>query len=205
MASIQKRGKKYAVVYTYEDSAQIKRQKWETFSTKKEALARKAQVENEVNNGTFIPPSSVTVAEFLKDFVELYGSKRWGLSAYTGNVGLIDNYINPILGEYNVQDVSRRVVDGFILKLQKTPPVSTPYRKARTETLPPCTIEKICKVMHCAFRQEKGSGYLDGGRDSTSAEQLLRRKAVHCYQFSFCLLSATWRNYWVDLGLCPYF
>ena len=146
MASIQKRGKKYAVVYTYEDSAQIKRQKWETFSTKKEALARKAQVENEVNNGTFIPPSSVTVAEFLKDFVELYGSKRWGLSAYTGNVGLIDNYIN-------VQDVSRRVVDGFILKLQKTPPVSTPYRKARTETLPPCTIEKICKVMHCAFRQ----------------------------------------------------
>lgn len=153
MASIQKRGKKYAVVYAYEDDEQVKRQKWETFSTKKEALNRKAQIENEQNKGTFIPPSNVTVAEFLKDFVELYGSKRWGLSAYTGNVGLIENYINPILGEYYVQDVSRRVVDGFVMKLQKTPPVSTPYRKARTETLPPCTIEKICKVMHCAFRQ----------------------------------------------------
>ena len=153
MASIQKRGKKYAVVYTYEDDSQTKRQKWESFPTKKEALRRKAQIENEQDKGTFIPPSNVTVAEFLKDFVELYGSKRWGLSAYTGNVGLIENYINPILGEYYVQDVSRRVVDGFILKLQKTPPVSTPFRKARTETLPPCTIEKICKVMHCAFRQ----------------------------------------------------
>lgn len=37
MASIQKRGKKYAVVYTYEDAAGTKRQKWETFSTKKPA------------------------------------------------------------------------------------------------------------------------------------------------------------------------
>ncbi len=153
MASIQKRGKKYAVVYAYEDDSHVKRQKWETFSTKKEALIRKAQIENEQNKGTFIPPSNVTVAEFLKDFVELYGSKRWGLSAYTGNVGLIENYINPLIGECYVQDVSRRVVDGFVLKLQKTPPVSTLYRKAKTDALPPCTIEKICKVMHCAFRQ----------------------------------------------------
>lgn len=64
MASIQKRGKKYAVVYNYTDSADIKRQKWETYATKKEAAVRKAQVENEINNGTFIPPSSVTVRDF---------------------------------------------------------------------------------------------------------------------------------------------
>ena len=55
MASIQKRGKKYAVVYTYDDSKGEKKQKWETFITKKEALKRKAAVENEINNGTFIP------------------------------------------------------------------------------------------------------------------------------------------------------
>jgi len=153
MASIQKRGKKYAVIYTYEDSTQTKRQKWESFTTKKEALARKAQVENEINSGTFIPPSNVTVAEFLKDFVEIYGVKRWGLSAYSANTGLIRNYVNPILGEYSIQDINRRVVDRFISELQKTEPVSTPFRRARTETVPPCTIEKICKVMHCAFRQ----------------------------------------------------
>ena len=47
MASIQKRGKKYAVVYTYEDSSGTKRQKWETFTTKREAAARKSQVEFE--------------------------------------------------------------------------------------------------------------------------------------------------------------
>ncbi len=42
--------------------------------------------------------------------VEMYGSKRWGLSAYGANTGLIRNYINPILGDYNVQDINRRVV-----------------------------------------------------------------------------------------------
>lgn len=153
MASIQKRGKKYAVVYSYEDSDGTKRQKWESYSTKKEATKRKAAVENEINNGTFIPPSSTTVRMFLKDFVELYGTKRWGLSAYTANTGLIENYINHLLGDQIVQDVNRRTVDRFIQRLQKTPPVETPYRHARTEFVTACTIEKIMKLMRCAFHQ----------------------------------------------------
>ena len=153
MASIQKRGKRYAVVYTYDDSKGEKKQKWETFTTKKEALKRKAAVENEINNGTFIPPSELTVKEFLKDFVELYGTKRWGLSVYASNNGLIDNYINPLIGNEIVQDINRRSVDQFIQKLQKTAPVETPYRHARTEFVTPCTIEKIVKLMRCAFHQ----------------------------------------------------
>lgn len=153
MASIQKRGKKYAVVYSYEDSDGTKRQKWESYSTKKEATKRKAAVEHEINNGTFIPPSSITVKMFLVDFVELYGTKRWGLSAYTANTGLIENYINPLIGDQIVQDVNRRTVDRFIQQLQKTPPVETPYRHARTEFVTACTIEKIMKLMRCAFHQ----------------------------------------------------
>ena len=90
---------------------------------------------------------------FLKDFVELYGTKRWGLSAYTANTGLIENYINPLLGDQIVQDVNRRTVDRFIQRLQKTPPVETPYRHARTEFVTACTIEKIMKLMRCAFHQ----------------------------------------------------
>lgn len=153
MASIQKRGKKYAVVYTYDDSKGEKKQKWETFITKKEALKRKAAVENEINNGTFIPPSELTVKDFLRDFVELYGTKRWGLSVYASNNGLISNYINPLIGDEIVQDINRRSVDQFIQKLQKTPPIETPYRHARTDFVTPCTIEKIIKLMRCAFHQ----------------------------------------------------
>ena len=153
MASIQKRGKKYTVVYAYEDSKGEKKQKWETFKTKKEALKRKAAVENEINTGTFIPPNELTVREFLQDFVEVYGTKRWGLSVYSSNNSLISNYINPLIGDEIVQNINRKEVDLFIQRLQKTPPASTPYRHAKTEFVTPCTIEKIIKLLRCAFRQ----------------------------------------------------
>ena len=72
---------------------------------------------------------------------------------YNRNTGLIENYINPLLGDQIVQDVNRRTVDRFIQRLQKTPPVETPYRHARTEFVTACTIEKIMKLMRCAFHQ----------------------------------------------------
>ena len=154
MASIQKRGKKYAVVYTYDDSKGEKKQKWETFITKKEALKRKAAVENEINNGTFIPPSELTVKDFLRDFVELYGTKRWGLSVYASNNGLISNYINPLIGDEIVQDINRRSVDQFIQKLQKTPPIETPYRHARTERSEPSGLPILFEMLSTTARME---------------------------------------------------
>lgn len=153
MASIQKRGKRHCVVYTYEDAEGIKRQKWESFATKKEAQKRKSAVENELNNGTFIAPSNTTVEMFLDDFVKIYGTKKWGLSVYASNSGLIRNYINPLIGDKNIQDINRKTVDLFIMELQKTPPVDIPYRHAKTEFVTPCTIEKIIKLLRCAFHQ----------------------------------------------------
>lgn len=153
MASIQKRGKKYAVIYSYVDNMGKRRQKWETVATKKEARIRKAQIESEMSRGTFVPPSMITVRDFLKDYVEIYGKKKWGLSAYASNCKQIENYINPLIGDEYVQDINRRSVDMLIAKLQKTPPVSTPTRQARTEYITPAVIEKVIKLLHCAFRQ----------------------------------------------------
>lgn len=106
-----------------------------------------------MNNGTFTAPNNITVEAFLKDFVDLYGTKRWGLSVYSGNTALIRNYIVPLIGSEFVQDINRRVADKFIQQLQKTAPVETPYRHAKTEHLTPCTIEKVIKLMRCAFGQ----------------------------------------------------
>lgn len=52
-----------------------------------------------------------------------------------------------------MQDVNRGTVDRFIQQLQKTPPVDIPYRHARTEYITVCTIEKIIKLLRCAFHQ----------------------------------------------------
>ena len=74
-----------------------------SFKTRKEAQKRKIEVEHEIDTGTFIPPANIKIKDFLVDSVDLYGKRKWGLSMYTSNSGLIRNDINPILGEVNVQ------------------------------------------------------------------------------------------------------
>lgn len=103
MASIIKRKNKYSVVYYYEDKGGEKRQKWETWGTYNEAQKRKAEIEYKQSNGTFVPPTEITVRDFLYDFVNLYGEKKWGISTYDSNIGLINNYINPTIGDVPIQ------------------------------------------------------------------------------------------------------
>ena len=153
MASIIKRKKAYSVVYSYTDERGETKQKWETCHSYKEALKRKAEIENQQFNGTFLPPNKTTVSSFLDDFVRTYGVNKWGVSMYDSNTALIANYINPIIGELEVQAVTARVVDQYVQKLRKTPAVSRGTRKPRTEYVTDKTIVKIIKVLRCAFKQ----------------------------------------------------
>ena len=54
---------------------------------------------------------------------------------------------------FEVQAINPRVVDKYIQTLQKTPSVSRKNRKARTEFVTNQTIEKIIKLLRCAFKQ----------------------------------------------------
>ena len=134
MASIIKRKKSYSVVYNYIDENGETKQKWETWHTHKEALKRKAEVENQQNNGTFLPPNNQKVSDFLYDFVSTYGEKKWGVSMYDSQTALIANYINPIIGDMEVQAITPRVVDKYIQTLQKTPPVCKRNRKPKIKS-----------------------------------------------------------------------
>lgn len=153
MASIIKRKKNYSIVYNYTDENGETKQKWETRTSYQDALKRKAEVENQQFTRTFLPPTDQTIAEFLLDFVSLYGEKRWGVSMYDSQNSLISNYINPIIGDLKVQEVTPRVVDKYIQTLQKTPAVSTKMHKAKTQYVTNQTIEKIIKLLRCAFKQ----------------------------------------------------
>lgn len=75
------------------------------------------------------------------------------MSMYDSQTALIANYINPIIGDMEVQDITTRVVDKYIQTLQKTPSVSRKNRKARTEFVTNSAIEKIIKLLRCAFKQ----------------------------------------------------
>ena len=118
-----------------------------------DALKRKAEIESKKTAGTFLPPSDQTIKEFMLDFVSLYGEKRWGVSMFDSQTALIANYINPIIGDMKVQDITPRVVDKYIQTLQKTPPVATKTHRPKSEYMSNQNIEKIIKLLRCAFKQ----------------------------------------------------
>ena len=153
MASIIKRKKNYSVVYNYTTEDGQTKQKWETVGSYQDAMKRKAEVENQQQTGVFLPPQSQTVAELLSDFVTLYGEKKWSVTTYDGRTGLIKNYIVPIIGDLKVQDITARAADKYVQTLQKTPAFTGPCHKAKTEYVTNATIEKIVKLLRCAFKQ----------------------------------------------------
>ena len=69
MAYITKLGSSYSVRYTYQDEHGKSCDKWESFPTKEEAVKRQKQIEHELATGNFLIPSTVTVAEFLMDWL----------------------------------------------------------------------------------------------------------------------------------------
>ena len=99
MASIVKRKSKYSVVYNIVDENGVKRQRWETFASQAEAKKRKAQIEYQQSTGTFIAPTAQTIRELLEEYINIYGINTWALSTYESRRALIDNYINPIIGD----------------------------------------------------------------------------------------------------------
>ncbi|HCC51195.1 MAG TPA: site-specific integrase [Porphyromonadaceae bacterium] len=118
MASIVARGKRFSVVYKVNGE-----QKWESFKTRAEAESRKKEIEYKHDIGTFVPPNPMTVEDFLKEYVEVYGLTKWGHSAYKSNNGLIRNYVNPIIGSWKLKDLTTKRMDRYFANLKDQPAV----------------------------------------------------------------------------------
>ena len=153
MASIRNRRNKFFVVYYYTNENGEQKQKWESFDTEDEAKTRKAEIEYKQQIKRFISPSKLTVSAFLEDFVSLYGVKKWGPSSYEANTALIRNYINPLIGDTLMQDMTAMAADKFISQLQRTKCVTWANRYSKREFMTPANIERINRLLKCAFKQ----------------------------------------------------
>ncbi len=151
MASIIKRKTKYSVVYTYLDGNGEKRQKWETCSSHAEAKKRKAEIEHQQDTGVFIPPSGDTLADFLDEYVSMYGVSTWAPSTFDGHKGLIDNYIKPILGDTKLEDITPRMMTKFYKDLLTIKAV--PRFGHKDALISPRTVRDIHKLLRNAFNQ----------------------------------------------------
>ena len=122
MAYITKRGSSYGVRYTYQDEQGKNCNKSESFSTKEEATNRKKQIEHELANGTFLISSSVTVAEFLMDWLPKQCSKhKWAPKTYESNLSTIQNLIIPYIGSMEMQKLKAYHMENLYTTLSKTP------------------------------------------------------------------------------------
>lgn len=153
MASIVKRKNRYSVVYSYTDEVGVKRQKWETFATNAEAKKRKLQVEFEQETGTFIVPTAKTVSDLLEEYMSIYGVNTWAMSTYEARRGLIFNYINPIIGDMKLEEVTPRTMDKFYQSLLTVKAKVVKNRKPSHEYLTPHTVREIHKLLRNAFNQ----------------------------------------------------
>ncbi|MBS4912506.1 MAG: tyrosine-type recombinase/integrase family protein, partial [Subdoligranulum variabile] len=122
MAYITKRGNSYSVRYTYQDEHGKSYDKWESFPTKEEATNRKKQIEHELAAGTFLIPSTVTVGEFLMDWLPKQCSKhKWAPKTYESNLSTIQNLIIPYIGSMEMQKLKPYHMENLYTTLSKTP------------------------------------------------------------------------------------
>ena len=154
MASIIKRKSKYSVVYRYTDENGVERQKWETFATNSEAKKRKTEVEYQQDKGIFTMPTAKTIRDLLADYVSIYGVNTWALSTYDAKRGLIDNYINPIIGDLKLDAITPRTMDKYYKDLLSTKCAQRPYQTKRNDaTVSARNVKEIHKILRCAFNQ----------------------------------------------------
>lgn len=141
MASIVQRNKSFSVVYTSYDDGK-KKQKWETYHSYEAALRRKEQLDLiQQHEKERAKHQEGTLAQFLEEYVELYGRIHWACSTYTSNEGLIRNYIIPFMGSMRLSEFTPKVIAALYGKLQSDPKIS------------PSVMTNIHKLLHSAFEQ----------------------------------------------------
>jgi len=187
MASIVKRGKTYSVVYN-EGTGADRHQVWESGLSYTAAKARKVKLELEEVDNTHIDQNNITVAQFLDEFTEKYGTIKWVASTYDGNVGLLRNYVYPHWGDKKIKSIRTKTVDDFYHFLQHEAEPAANMGKPQREHITPSTVHDIHKVLRCAFNQAKRWEYIaqnpfldatlpehkEKKRQALTPEQLLR-------------------------------
>ena len=161
MASIQKRGNKYCVVYRIQDEDGKSHQKWETYDTQREADKRRKEIDYKMSVGKFEAPKCVTVKELLDEYVKIYGHNKWGVSTYDGNIGTINNYIIPTIGNTRLSDINNHFIEKYYKELLDMPAVKSSRNMNEDGKISTSTVNEIHKILRSCFRQAVKWGLME--------------------------------------------
>lgn len=170
MATIISRSKKSVVVYSYVDNEKKRRQKWDTFLSRAEAFQRKKFVEyyQSVNGSVIVPDeqnltqtalkiedtssNNVTFSEYLKEYVDVYGRANWSVTTFRNKTSLIRNYIDPIIGDKKIDQISTRMLSKYYVDLLSVKEAAG-NKPSSDKLLTPANIKKIHDLIRSAMKQ----------------------------------------------------
>jgi len=116
-----------------------------------EARAALRQITMAIDNGTYIQPSSQTVAEWCNIWYNDYLGNTT-IHTHKSYRSIIDHHITPVLGNIKLQSLDVHTVQRFINRLKSSKPNGGP--------LSPKTVKNIHGVLHAALDQAKRLGYI---------------------------------------------
>ena len=177
MASIIPRNKKLVVVYSYINEEKKRKQKWDSFSSKSEANKRKRFIEyyQSVHGSVLVPDEKefaegtqntdtetserISLSDFIRIYIDIYGQANWSVTTYRNKKALINNYINPLIGDTKLDELSTRKLSKFYHELLDVEE-ATGNRPTNGKTLQPANIKKIHDLIRSALNQAIAWEYL---------------------------------------------
>lgn len=117
---ITSKGVSYQLVLEKGIDARGKRQReYFTYPTKKEAEKAKSEKLDQLNKGTYIQPTKITIKNLLDEWVEVYVKPQLAPSTLRGYLVNINNHIIPYIGNILLQQLTPINVQEMYTKLEK--------------------------------------------------------------------------------------
>lgn len=128
MAIITKRRKAFTVVHQVIDEHGHNKQVHETFYDYNQALKRKKQIES--NSEMIDVNLDSSIVDFLNQYTSIVGIDEWSIIRYESTMGIINNYLNPILINMKIKDIDDDFADWIVKKMSKTRAIGKRHQNA---------------------------------------------------------------------------
>lgn len=115
--------------------------------TRKEVQEKMTAAINELNKGTYIEPSKMSVAQWIDVWLKEYRMNFVRPKTYYLNESYARNHIKPVLGHYYLKDLRKEMVQGFVNGLIE--------KKLKSRT-----IAGIVGTLRVAFEQAVDNGLI---------------------------------------------
>ena len=128
MAIITKRRKAFTVVHQVIDENGHNKQVHETFYDYNQALKRKKQIENDSDMINI--DSESTIVDFFYQYTSIVGIKEWSITRYESTMGIINNYLEPVLNSMKIKDINDDFASWIIKEMSKTKAIGKRHQRA---------------------------------------------------------------------------